>query len=350
MKTLFIQAQNSLEVLKEEKFPDELSLQLYLEVFPELLPRTEIIGNPSFFLLDREVSVSTGFIDHLFIDDRMIPTIVETKVHNPEIRRKIIGQGYEYLTSVAFELSGKRCVDIAKNKWGVDYHTQLKKRLGIDALLEDEIDKNLKRPRLRLLFVADFIPRELKKFIEFINTASRGIDVYAVQIEKFPVDGKTIVSISTFGPTEHAIYDKAISWGVLTIEECIRKIQANESLNKQERDVFSKRMQKTVDLIEDSRLTLRWTEKTLRLFSTSEDQQLTPFIDIDLKGGIWGYFIEIEKRSDAIINAYARLDSLIDLEQKYLEPQREYKMGKRLLYELTEDEFQSFTSYITTAS
>ncbi len=230
MKKLYVQTGSTLSTLNEAKIEQELVLQELLEKYPELIPSEEIIGNPSFFLIQREFPVSTGYIDHLFVDQMMVPTIIETKVNNPEIRRKIIGQGYEYLTSMSFELTGKQIIDAAKRYWGNQYYPEIKKRLDIKDLNAKEIERNLKKPRFRLIFAADFIPRELRKFVEFINNASRGIDVYAVQIEQFILDDKKIISVSTWGPTESVIHDKSASFGLLSQEEFINKINSSQDL------------------------------------------------------------------------------------------------------------------------
>jgi len=75
----------------------------------------------------------------------MVPTThIETKVNNPEIRRKIIGQGYEYLTSISYEFTGKKIIDAATNYWKDAYASEVKAHLDLDKLNEKEIDRNLK--------------------------------------------------------------------------------------------------------------------------------------------------------------------------------------------------------------
>ena len=127
-----------------------------------MLLSEDIIGNPVFMTVQREFPVSVGFIDILFIDQMMLPMVVETKVNNSEIRRKIIGQGYEYLTSLAYELTGKKIVACIKSYWKGDFQKEIKNKFGfgVDCLSEKEIDKDLKKTRMRLIFAADFILRE----------------------------------------------------------------------------------------------------------------------------------------------------------------------------------------------
>ncbi len=126
MKKLFVQNVDTISPLIEEPFEKELVLQDLLEEYPELIPSDEIIGNPSFLMVQRELPVSTGFIDHFLLDQMMVPTVIETKVNNPEIRRKIIGQGYEYLTSLSLEFTGKQVIEYAKHYWKERFDNDVK--------------------------------------------------------------------------------------------------------------------------------------------------------------------------------------------------------------------------------
>lgn len=347
MKKLYVQTNSTLSILKEAKFEQELVLQALLEQFPELIPSEEIIGNPSFFLIQREFPVSTGYIDHLFIDQMMVPTIVETKVNNPEIRRKIIGQGYEYLTSLAFELTGKQIVEYAKRYWKSQYQNELKNRLELSELNMKEIDKNLKRPRLRLIFVADFIPRELRKFVEFINNASRGIDVYAVQLEQFLLDDKKIISVSTWGPTESVIHDKTISFGLLSREEFINKINNSQDLTPIEKETFIERVNKLLDLAEERNFSIGWGTKSFRLSFPYKNISQKIF-ECYYRGGPLIYFVPIAERTSGLNDAYHQLDTIFDLKQKYLDSGSQFKMGSRNLYQLSLEQFTALLTIIQT--
>jgi len=345
MKKLFIQTNTSLDTLKEESFDNELALQILLEQYPELIPSDEIIGNPSFFLIQREFPVSTGYIDHLFIDQLMVPTIVETKVNNPEIRRKIIGQGYEYLTSITFELNGKQIIEMAKTQWKGQFDIEVEKRLGIKELDAKEIDKNLKKPRLRLIFVADFIPRELRKFVEFINSASRGIDVYAVQIEQFLLDDKKIISVSTWGPTESVIHDKSISMGVMTKEEFINKINQSEDLTPGVKETFIGRVNSILDLAEELHISVAWGSKSFRLTISHEGKEIK-LLEFYYNGNSWVYFVPIVERTPVINEIYDKLNTVFDFQMKHLDSKSQYKMGIRNLYQLSPEQFESLIQII----
>jgi hypothetical protein len=345
MKKLYLQTGSTLSTLDETNFEQELDLQKLLEQYPELIPGEEIIGNPSFFLIQREFPVSTGYIDHLFVDQMMVPTIVETKVNNPEIRRKIIGQGYEYLTSLSFELTGRQIVDSAKNYWKDKYLPELQKKLELNDLNIKEIDRNLKKPRLRLIFAADFIPRELRKFVEFINNASRGIDVYAVQIEPFLLDDKKIFSVSCWGPTESTVHDKSVSFGLLSREEFINKINSSQDLNPGEKEIFIRRVNEILDIAEERHLSIGWGTKSFRI-SYSDNDSTWKMLEFYTNGNPWVVFAPAEERTPALGEIYNKLDTVFNLQGKHLDPKAQYKMGTRNLYALSDEQFSSLVNVL----
>ena len=63
---------------------------------------------------------------------------------------------------------------------------------------------NLQAGRIRLLFVADQIPNELKRIVEFLNTQMNPAEVLALELQQFEGQGlKTIVPV-VYGQTEEA--------------------------------------------------------------------------------------------------------------------------------------------------
>jgi hypothetical protein len=87
------------EVLFGKSLED--ALQAFFENYPQLIPGKQIDpGNenpPRFVLLRREMPISSWSLDHLFVDQRGILTLVETKLfENPDLRRVVVGQLIEY--------------------------------------------------------------------------------------------------------------------------------------------------------------------------------------------------------------------------------------------------------------
>lgn len=342
MKKLFLKSGDKLSTLKEEHFEKELVLQKLLEKHLELIPSDEIIGNPSFLMVQRELPVSTGFIDIFLLDQMMVPTVIETKVNNPEIRRKIIGQGYEYLTSLSLEFNGKQIVDYAKKYWRDQYENVIKTKLEVDKLNEKQIEANLRKPRLRLIFAADFIPRELRKFVEFINNASRGIDVYAVQIEQFVLDDKKILSVTTFGPTENAIHDKSLSFGILSREEFINKINKSPDLTIPVKQLGIERINEILDIAEEKSLPISWGTKSFKISYQDKDSNLKKILEIYHYGTVYVIYTPMVNRIEFEGKVYEQFDNALDLNKSYLKNESQFKAGKRSLFSLNSEQYQIF--------
>jgi hypothetical protein len=68
----------------------------------------------------------------------------------------------------------------------------LERVIGKDADVEefwDRAEQNLRNGALRLLFVADDIPTELRAIIEFLNGRMPNTDVYGVEVRRYEGDG-----------------------------------------------------------------------------------------------------------------------------------------------------------------
>lgn len=186
--------------LTADAFQTEDALQELIAAHPELLAWEQMRpGEPMrWLLIGREIGIAeelgTGdrwAVDLLFIDQDAVPTLVEVKRGaNPQVRREVVGQMLEYAAN-------------ASRTWTVDKlrkafeNSDRPNALG-DLLDEGETDDgfweqvatNLAARRLRLLFVADDVPDELTRIVEFLNgvTASH-LEVLAVEIKKY--DGET---------------------------------------------------------------------------------------------------------------------------------------------------------------
>jgi hypothetical protein len=105
---IFLLNEENMEAMPERPMREGLlgtkledALQRLLEKHPEVIPGKQIVSPdqdpPRFFLLRREMPVSGWSLDHLFVDQNGILTLVEAKLfQNPESRRDVIGQIVEY--------------------------------------------------------------------------------------------------------------------------------------------------------------------------------------------------------------------------------------------------------------
>lgn len=174
----------ALAPLDQTPFPEETSFQHLLELHPELLSGDLIdpVEPRRWVLVRREAGVPDGSgistrwsADHLFLDQDGIPTFVEVKrAENDDVRRKVIGQILDYAANAIVywppDVVRSRFEDrIQKDE--TDPNEELNIKLGIDPTKTDEfwasVENNLRSGKIRMLIVADRIPRELRRVVEF---------------------------------------------------------------------------------------------------------------------------------------------------------------------------------------
>jgi hypothetical protein len=74
-----------------------------------------------------------------------------------------------------------------------------------------QVEANLKAGRIRMVFVADNIPKELRRIIEFLNEQMRPAEVLAIEVEQFTgADGLRLLTPRVVGATERAVSVKAV--------------------------------------------------------------------------------------------------------------------------------------------
>jgi predicted transport protein len=142
-------------------------------------------------------------VDHLFLDQDAIPTLVEVKKgSNTDIRRKVVGQMLDYAANAVVYWP----VDTIQAEYrktcaaeGVNPEVQLAGFLGDDTDADAEtfwqrVKTSLQAGRIRMLFVADVIPPELRRIIEFLNQQMDPAEVLGVEIKQYVGEGmKTLV-------------------------------------------------------------------------------------------------------------------------------------------------------------
>ena len=215
--------QGQLEPMNEEPFDSEKRLQEILADHPELLSGEQMNpGDPlRFILIGREQGIadivggaSRWSLDHLLIDQNAVPTLVEAKrAANSEIRRSIVGQMLDYAAHAT------QTWNVADIRQAFEARTEANGQDPNDVfeqLLQSEdepdpddfwqrVETNLRAARLRLLFVADGIPDELTRVVEFLNEQMQGIEVLAVEIKQFQgKTGRTLVP-RVIGRTAEAV-------------------------------------------------------------------------------------------------------------------------------------------------
>jgi hypothetical protein len=215
--------ETTLKPMVETAFEKEDILQVLIEKYPELIPGDQINpDNPRRWLLvKREMGIPKEelgndhwSLDHLLLDQDGIPTFVECKRStDTRSRREVVAQMLDYAAN-------------GTTYWGMDRLRQAAAETAqiqgrsldeeIIRLIESEketdveeywgkVETNLKKGTVRLLFVTDNTPRELRRLVEFLNSKMDDVEILAVEIKQFlGSEGRKAVVPRVIGQTEIA--------------------------------------------------------------------------------------------------------------------------------------------------
>lgn len=222
---IFLLSGEELVAMHEQPYDSEDLLQTLLAKYPELIAGESVGSTMSqgWLLVKREVGVpdsATGgsrwSLDHLFIDDQAVPTLVEVKrSDDTRIRREVVGQMLDYAANgIVYWPAERLRTDFEARcaKDGLDPLDELRSSLGDEVDPErfwDDVEQNLRSGRVRLVFVSDSIPQELRRVIEFLNERMSPTEVLGIEIKQYLGSGgfKTLVP-RVVGQTEQARLQK----------------------------------------------------------------------------------------------------------------------------------------------
>jgi hypothetical protein len=173
-------------------------------------------------------------LDHLFVDTEGVPVFVEVKrAEDTRARREVVAQMLDYAANgVAYwQIGGLiSAYETSASEDGKNPDEELLSFIdateGVDGAVEafwKRVETNLQAGRVRLLFVADKISKELARIVEFLNEQMRSAEVLALELEHYN-DGSEVRTIvpRLIGATERAETAKAASPDrkpVMTIED-----------------------------------------------------------------------------------------------------------------------------------
>jgi hypothetical protein len=248
------------------QYVDEPELQRYIANYPNLLAGDQIDPqNPRrWLLINREVgipaSADTGdrwSLDHLFIDHEGMPTLVEVKrSSDTRIRREVVGQMMDYASNALAYLPATRMRALFEERCmteGLNADDELQQIIQGDDVegFWATVQTNLAESRIRLLFVADVIPSELQRIIEFLNAHMNPVEVLGIEVRQFVGEG-----LKTFVPR------------VVGQLESLR-VAKNRSQPKREWDeasFFAALKDRTPNSVEVARVLLKWAaDRGLRM-------------------------------------------------------------------------------------
>ena len=219
-----IQSDGQLVEMLEKPYSSEDLLQGFLAKYPNLLAGDQInIANPrKWLLISREAPLaseengpSRWSVDHLFLDQDAVPTLVEVKKsNNTDIRRKVVGQMLDYAANAVLYWPVEEIKSMFEATCkGQDINPDKKLEEFLDSPDETErfwqrAKENLITGKIRLLFVSDEIPTELRRIVEFLNSQMNRAEVLAVEIKQYTGQDQRSLVPRVIGQTEEAIQIK----------------------------------------------------------------------------------------------------------------------------------------------
>ena len=202
----------------------EDSFQTLLEIHPEVIPGKQISPGsedpPRFLLLRREMPVNGWSLDHLFVDQHGMLTLVEAKLNeNPEARRAVIGQIIEYASNAKQEWANgvvrQSATDFYLDR-GRDIDDALREHVSTDLDIEDfwkHVDSNLKDGRMRLIIAGDEIRVEVRRMIEYLNDRMPEVNVLGLEIKCYGESECSLVMVPRIVGQTQASIDRSASVG-----------------------------------------------------------------------------------------------------------------------------------------
>jgi hypothetical protein len=205
-----IQDNGQLMEMNEEGYITEDVLQTLLAKYPNLLagdqmnneaPRRWLLVSREASLPSEEGGAGRWAVDHLFLDQDAIPTLVEVKRStDTRIRREVVGQMLDYAANAVVYWPAEKI----RAQFEATYQVQgLEPEQIITDFLDPETNPedfwqrmktNLQAGKIRLVFVADKIPSELQRIVEFLNGQMDPAEVLALEVKQYMGKGlKTLV-------------------------------------------------------------------------------------------------------------------------------------------------------------
>lgn len=206
--------------LADEPYGSETALQELLEMYPMLLAGEQFDSDRPrrWLLIKRELGIPDDIenanrwaVDHLFLDQDAIPTFVEVKRStDTRIRREVVGQMLDYAANATAYWPVDRLqteYDSTAMASGDNPEAKLAEFLGTDSdstRFWNQAKLNLRAGKIRLVFVSDELPVELRRVIEFLNEQMDPAEVLGLEIRQFVGEGIRSLVPTLVGRTSEA--------------------------------------------------------------------------------------------------------------------------------------------------
>ena len=328
-KIYLLSKNGPLTPMDESSYDSEDILQEYLASYSDLLAGEQIRPEAplKWLFIQREIGIpgdktegDRWSLDHLFVDQEGMPTFVECKrSSDTRIRREVVGQMLDYAANAIEYWPVEKLRQSAAETAQKAGHELNDLVLSLLNLSEDEdieeavetfwssVESNLREGNLRLLFVSDRIPSELRRVVEFLNDQMSRTEVIAIEVKQYTGGGETALVPRALGTQKRRVgkTPRSIPW---TEGEFLNDLHAR-SLEKDRVGVIEDLLGVAKKLLSSGLVTIYWGKgRETGSFSIKQhgSNYLSAFSDgsIGLNMGYWKQPMEI------------RIEMAIELEKK----------------------------------
>ncbi len=214
-----LRGEEELLELRAEQYVSEEILQALVARFPAVLAGDGTGAGTSqrWLLLGREAALPDAedaggrwSVDHLFLDQEAVPTLVEVKLaRDTRIRREVVGQMLDYAANAVVYWPVERLRELFVRECeraGEDPDALVAEVAGAELDVEafwERAHENLRAGKLRLVFVCDRIPHELRRVIEFLN-GQMSAEVIGIEVRQYVAEGMRTLVPTLVGQTAEA--------------------------------------------------------------------------------------------------------------------------------------------------
>ena len=233
---IFLNVGADLVLLGETPYETEAVLQRALAEHPEVIAGPTTAGGDAdrLLLVRREMGVpgavdgpSVWSLDHLFLDGEGVPVVVEVKrSSDTRIRREVVGQMLDYAANGSKYWPVERLRQIVEDaaassdSGGAGGVADLWPEVDVEDYWR-KVRSNLEAGRLRMIFVADRIPAELARIIEFLNEQMSPAEVLGVELRQYTGGGHLAYVPRVIGQTTRAQDAKSVGSGQVWDEQTL---------------------------------------------------------------------------------------------------------------------------------
>jgi len=268
-KIFLVQDGEELMEMEESSYISEDILQDIIAKYPNLLSGKEMdIDEPRKWLLVQREQIlpydSTGqkffYLDHLFLDQDGVPTIVETKRSSDNrLRREVVAQMLDYASNALIYLPVEEIVsNLIKNYPETELEELLADKLGVETdpiEFWQLVETNFQAGKIRLVFVADEIPDELITIVEFLNKQMNPAEVLALEVKQYIGDGLKTLAPRLVGQSAEVRMRKRFQ------TKNLNKTSFFEHLDPEHLKFY----QKLLDFATEKQLIIKWSSKSVSL-------------------------------------------------------------------------------------